>query len=162
MKKVELITGALYRASINRMSFGPLHKKQLIKLYSDGRIGGRMVEPIVAEIFLDYRCDIGGNNKYDIIRESTDGKNEVKTYTKSSGCKLIPSSQIGTGRKYNREAFIKRANSIEKYFIVDIRDFPNIAIIAHDSKDIIKRYPDGINIPDSIFESEKIIDLGYI
>jgi len=148
----------LYKYMVTNFTFDNLSKKTLISLFSDGRICGRIIEPLLAEIFEDFNCFCEGNNKYDLIRISTGQKSEVKTFTKN-GCNLIPSCQIGSKRNYDREEYYQRIFLMEAYFIVDIRKFPMLYIIAHPSSHIRSAYPDGRKISDSIFNSNKIINL---
>lgn len=168
-QKRDLEIGVCYKAIVGNLSFSILNQQELILLFSDGRICGRMVEPLLARIFNDFICKIVGNNKFDLTKISNiDLKQEVKTFTRSSGCNLIPSSQIGKGRKYDVIEYHVRVKQMETYIVVDIRDFPNIKIIAWDSKHILKNYSDGRfgkttgKVSDKIFKSNKIIDLGIL
>lgn len=161
-QKIDLNLGVRYEAKIGNLGFGPLKESDLESLFSDGRICGRMVEPLLPTIFNDLVCVIGGNSKFDLTRISNGKKQEVKTYTKSSGCKLIPSSQIGKGRKYSKSEFHKRAQQMESYIIVDIREFPNINIISHSSNHILLNYSTGINIPATILDSQIVVSLGEL
>ena len=168
-QKRDLKIGVCYKAIVGNLHFSVLSKQELSLLFSDGRICGRMVEPLLAKIFNDFTCSISGNNKFDLTKISNINlKQEIKTFTRSSGCNLIPSSQIGKGRKYDISEYHTRVKQMESYIIVDIRDFPNIKIIAWGSDHILKNYSDGRpgkkdgKVSDKIFNSPEIIDLGVL
>lgn len=165
MSKIIMETGVRYDAILKDIVVGPIKYDILIKLFSDGRVGGRLVEPLISELFDDFQCSVGGN-KYDIKRISNGKEQEVKSFTKSSGCKLIPSRQIGTQRSYDQSVYHKYINEKESFIIVDIRNLPKVSIISIPSSDILNNYPGTQKtqpkVDDSIFNVKKIIDLGEV
>ena len=54
----------------------------------------------------------------------------------------MPSSMIGTGRKFNQEDFLEKVGKMN-YIIVDNSQFPKIKIKWMTGKELIKQYPKG-------------------
>ena len=147
--------GVRYDYVVDNLAFGPLSRNALNKLFSDGRVCSRMIEPLVALLFDDL--DFKGNDN-GLVRLSTNKKQEVRTFTKS-GCNLVPSSQLGIGREYNKDEYLARVASVESYIIVDIRSFPALSIISWPSFYIMSKYSDGRKVSDSILKGNKSIKL---
>ena len=57
---------------------------------------------------------------------------------------LIPSNQIGAGRSYNQEEYLKKLSMINGYVIVDIRTFPNIDLYWLDKTIVYEMFGTGI------------------
>lgn len=148
---------------VDDISFGPIEKEVLIKQFSDGRVGGRLVEPLIAAVFNGYICSVGGN-RYDLLKNGKE--QEVKVFTSSSGCNLIPSGQIGKGRKYDQNEYHKYASKKDHFIIVDIRSFPVLYMVKHSSANILNKYPGSKNkkpkVDDSIFNTQHVVNIGII
>ena len=69
---------------------------------------------------------------------------DEKTFTKS-GLKFCPSSMIGTGRKFDKEKFIRKANRLIYCFVSNI-NLPEVKVRFVRGSDLVGAYPTG-NIP---------------
>lgn len=103
-------------------------REQMLEAFSNGSIFGKMAETLVANIY-DSLCKPKAAQTYFDLEDKATGtfKIEVRTLTKG-GCLLIPSNQIGAGRSYNQEEYLKKLSMINGFIIVDIRTFPDISL----------------------------------
>lgn len=125
---------------ISGYGFGGLPIEQVDEIYKDGRVFSHFIEHWLEK-------------KYPLIRvigckdhDFTDTVNkdilfDEKTFTKG-GCKFMPSSMIGTGRVFNKEKFLEKADKLI-YCIVSNVHFPNIKIKFVHGNELIKKYPNG-------------------
>jgi hypothetical protein len=117
--KNKLICEKDYRGQV---SFCGIPEERLYELYKNGSITGKLIEDVVC-IEFGYKK---AKNTQDYFDVDDKGKRwEVRCLTKY-GASLIPSNQIGKGRKYNEKEFFSKLNNINGYIIIDIRKFPNV------------------------------------
>ena len=136
--KDDIILNKTYTHIIENFSFGNLSKQVLIKFYKDGRHFAPVIELYLQEMFPIIHKE--GCASYDFTDDSNN-KYDEKTFTKG-GCKFMPSSMIGTGRKFDKVKFDKSANKLI-YIIVSNINFPEIKIKFVRGKDLIIDYPNG-------------------
>ena len=58
------------------------------------------------------------------------------------GLKFKPSNMIGTGRTFNYQGMVDKAQDMI-YIACDIIDFPQIKVIFKEGMDLVREYPDG-------------------
>lgn len=120
----------------DKFQFGDIDKEGLIALFRDGRIASYFFERQIPHWFPEltfvdqkgYDHVDGDGNKYD-----------AKGFTKH-GCKFMPSSQIGAGRKFDAESAHAHANEIS-YIIHDITEFPSVKLIFKTGSSLLMDFP---------------------
>ena len=137
-QKKDIILNKTYTHIIEKFSFGNLSKPVLIKFYKDGRHFAPVIELYLQEMF--PLIHVSGCKIYDFTDDSNN-KYDEKTFTKG-GCKFMPSSMIGTGRKFDKVKFDEKATKLI-YIIVSNINFPEIKIKFVRGKDLIIDYPNG-------------------
>jgi len=126
-----------YCFNIDNVSFGNLPKETVIDLFRDGRISSAFLEEHIPLWYPKLKRVIG-NKDHDHIGK--DGRYyDAKNFTKN-GLKFCPSSQIGAGRKINKEKAAESANKLI-YILCDIVEFPSIRIVFKNGVLLMKHYP---------------------
>lgn len=119
------------------VSIGSIPKDVIAALLQDGRIGSHVVDTAFPHMFNNIRKRRNANSQYDLeysvpsksnITALTFYKLDSKTLTKSSGVNLVPSSQVGKGRGFDRNEAAARAALVKYYVITDIRTAPVVYI----------------------------------
>jgi hypothetical protein len=130
-----------YTHTLEEFSFGNLTKEKMIETYKDGRAFSYFIEPWLA---INYPLiHIKGCKNHDHVDINDENiKYDQKTFTKSGGCKFMPSNMIGEGRTFNKEIFEEKAKKLI-YIIVSNINFPEIKIKFVRGIDLIIDYPDG-------------------
>ena len=136
--KDDIILNKTYTHIIENFSFGNLSQQVLIKFYKDGRHFAPVIELYLQEMFPLIHKE--GCASYDFTDDSNN-KYDEKTFTKG-GCNFMPSSMIGTGRKFDKVKFNEKANKLI-YIIVSNINFPEIKIRFVRGIDLIIDYPNG-------------------
>ena len=126
--------------------FDNLPPELINEIFKDGRPFSHF-----AEHWLDNNYNglthVPGCKSYDFINTNNNSiKYDEKTFTKK-GCNFMPSSMIGTGRKFNKKEFETHANELN-YIIVSNVNFPIIKIKFITGSDLLVKYPSG-RIPPS-------------
>lgn len=119
-------------------------RQQMLEAYRNGSIFGKMAETLVANNY-EKLCKPKAAQTYFDLEDVATGefKIEVRTMTKG-GCLLIPSNQIGKGRSYNEEEYVKKLNAINGFIIVDIRVFPEVTLYWLDKNVVYDLFHTGI------------------
>jgi len=135
---------------LNGIGFDNLPTYLVNKIFTDGRPFSHF-----AEHWLDNNYNelthVSGCKNHDFINTYNNLiKYDEKTFTKK-GCKYLPSSMIGTGRTFNKEAFESHANKLN-YIIVSNVHFPTIKIKFITGSALLAKYPNG-KIPYSHHDS---------
>jgi len=105
-----------------QISFCGLSEEILYPLFRNGSVTGKLVEPLVCQE-LGYQKSEHSQDFYDVTQ---DGKLwEVRCFTQY-GASLIPSNQVGAGRKYNEKEFFEKLDNIAGFIFIDIRQFPKM------------------------------------
>lgn len=118
----------------DKMQLGPIKKQTLYERFTDGRISGLLAEDLVSALYNNLTKSPAENTPYDLI--DVDGnKYEVRTVTKG-GVQLIPSAQIGTGRKYDEDKHRVKHDSLYAYIFIDVRDSPLFYITGIKKSDV--------------------------
>lgn len=119
-------------------------REQMLEAFSNGSIFGKMAETLVANTYITLCKPKAAQTYFDLEDKATGTfKVEVRTLTKS-GCLLIPSNQIGAGRSYNEEEYLKKLSLINGFVIVDIRTFPELILYWLDKNIVFEIFKTGI------------------
>jgi hypothetical protein len=145
--KDDIILNKTYTHIIESFSFGNLSQQVLIKFYKDGRHFAPVIELYLQEMFPLIHKE--GCASYDFTDDSNN-KYDEKTFTKG-GCNFMPSSMIGTGRKFDKVKFNEKANKLI-YIIVSNINFPEIKIKFVRGIDLIIDYPNGKIPPGNFYD----------
>ena len=111
------------------VKFDSIPPESLYELYKDGRVFGPLAEELTAKRFKKMVKSPELNGFWDVQHTTWGHTYEVRTLTKG-GANLIPSNQIGAGRKYNEEEYLEKLNNIYGFILFDIRNIPEIRIIS--------------------------------
>ena len=123
-------------------SFGDLPDSTLVEIFKDGRASSFFLEPQLVSWFPELR-HITGCKGYDHVSSLDENiKYDAKNFTAKAGCKFMPSSMIGTGRKFDQEQFLFKTENMN-YIICDIVDFPKVNVIFKRGKELAIQYPNG-------------------
>lgn len=119
-------------------------REQMLEAFSNGSIFGKIAETLVANTYQTLCKPKLAQTYFDLEdKETGNFKVEVRTLTKG-GCLLIPSNQIGAGRSYNEEEYLKKISMINGFVIVDIRTFPEIFLYWLDKNIVYDIFHTGI------------------
>lgn len=126
-----------YKFLISEISFGEISKEELCEIFKDGRYSSALMEIQFTRWFPELIRQ-PGNKSYDHF-DNLGNKYDAKAFTKN-GCKFMPSSQIGSGRKFNiKEAENKVLEN--NYIIYDVNNFPYIEVVFKQGIDLAIEYP---------------------
>ena len=140
MVKIGIILNKTFRHTITNLKWDKLPCNSIHEILKDGRAFSFFIEPWLAQTY--PMIHIKGCKDHDFLDSETKCiKFDAKTFTKN-GCKYVPSSILGTGRKFNQEKFLEKANNLV-YIIVSNMDFPHINVKFVEGKELIKKYPKG-------------------
>ena len=128
----EKITYLLYMESC--IQFGPIQKQVLWVRFTDGRNIGLLSEDLIAALFNNLSKSPSSKDAYD-FSDREGRKYECRTVTKR-GVGLLPSKQVGTGRKYNALEHKEKRAMLHAYIFVDVRDSPLFRITMIEEKRI--------------------------
>lgn len=120
----------------NTFSWCDLDTEELIELFRDGRVASFFYERQIPKWFPELT--FVNQNGYDHVDEQGN-KYDAKGLTKG-GCKFMPSSMLGTGRKFDAESAHAHADEIS-YIIHDITEFPSVNLIFKKGSDLRKEFP---------------------
>ena len=130
---------------LKNVGFDSLPVEALQEIFKDGRAFSHFIEPWLAaktwkdrvtgaEFQLNH---IKGCKKHDF--DVTDGSTtflyDEKTFTQR-GCKFMPSSMIGVGRKFDEKEFQEKVKTMS-YVIVDNTEFPTITVKFAAGEDLV-------------------------
>jgi hypothetical protein len=121
----------------SKFQFGDLTQEVMLSLMKDGRFAAPLLErQLVCEFpELEYVDQKG----HDHVHKDTGQKYDAKNFTRR-GMKFMPSSQIGAGRKFNKEISHSHARELI-YICCDIVEFPLVRCKFVAGKDLIEEYP---------------------
>ena len=139
MKQHTIELNRVYEFEIKNYSFGDLSTAAMNEIYQDGRVASHLLEPQLVHWFPEL-THIKGCKDHDHIDQSGQ-KYDAKNFTKR-GMQFKPSNQIGTGRKFNYEAMVEKADGMI-YIACDIVDFPQIRVVFKEGLDLVDEYPTG-------------------
>ena len=140
MSQTRIIYNKTFRHTLSNLSWDKLPANIINEIMKDGRAFSFFIEPWLSQTY--PMIHIKGCKAYDFIDSETECiKFDAKTFTKN-GCKYVPSSMLGTGRKFNEEKFLEKANNLV-YIIVSNINFPHINVKFVEGKELIKKYPKG-------------------
>lgn len=126
--------------TIKNFTFHTLPPEVTSKLFQDGRVFSHFIEHQLAQDF--GLTHVSGCKSHDMVDPlNPEIKYEQKTFT-ARGCKIMPSSMIGKGRKFDKTIFAEKAAKLI-YIIVSNADFPNIKIKFSAGTDMVALYPNG-------------------
>lgn len=142
MQTTNIIYNKIYQFDLtNQVCFGSLGEEELYSLFRDGRVVSHFLQILITKWFPELRFVDGKG--FDHLDDSN-LKYELKGFTKG-GCKLLPSNQIGQGRKANPVLWKEHVQKNNlSYIITDIVDFPKIKLIFKRGTDLTTTYPSGI------------------
>jgi len=134
---VKISEGTKYIINIKKFSFGGISKGNLKEIFKDGRVFGLLSEYLLPTISNGEIKKEPGNKYFDLSKKKE--KIEQRTLT-DEGLRLIPSSQIGTGRSYNSEVFTNKIKEVKWFFIIDNTKFPYLegVFIQSDKLDLVQ------------------------
>ena len=127
--------------SIINYTFGNLPEVICKEILKDGRAFSYFIEKWIEHNYpLIHIC---GCKEYDFTDENfPEILYDEKTFTKG-GCRYMPSSMIGTGRSFNKEAFEEKSKKLI-FCIVSNVNFPEIKIKFIKGINLLELYPKGI------------------
>ena len=123
-------------------SFGDLSTGSLIEIFKDGRVASHLLERQLVHWFPELKHIKGCKDHDHVNRNDEDILYDAKNFTTSGGCKFLPSSMIGTGRKFDEERFLYKTQKMN-YIICDIVDFPKINVIFKRGSELADQYTNG-------------------
>jgi hypothetical protein len=137
---------------LGNIGFDSLSGETLLDVYRDGRAFSHFVEPwLAAKTWRDLDTGapftlthVRGCKDHDFSVTTEAGQTllyDAKTFTKR-GCKFMPSSMIGTGRKFDAEEFRSKVKNMA-YIVVDNVDFPAITVKFATGESLARLYPNG-------------------
>ena len=135
-----IILNRTYTHVIENVGFGGLSFDIVCDILKDGRAFSHFIEPWIANNY--PLVHISGCKSYDFEDKNDPRiKYDEKTFTKN-GCKFMPSSMIGTGRKFNNEVFQEKTKDLI-FCIVSNINFPEIKIRFIKGETLLQSYPKG-------------------
>ena len=134
---MKISEGTKYIINIKKFSFGNISRDNLKEIFKDGRVFGLLSEYLLPIISSGEIKKEPGNKYFDLSKKKE--KIEQRTLT-DGGLRLIPSSQIGTGRSYNSEKFTNKIKEVKWFFIIDNTRFPYLegVFIQSDKLDLVQ------------------------
>jgi len=127
-----------YKFDIPVFSFGDLSREEMIEVLQDGRHNSPFLERQLTKWFPKL-THVPGNKGHDHYDE--DGVlYDAKNFTKN-GLKYMPSSMLGTGRKFDAEKAHAHAEKLV-YIVCDIFVFPSVRVRFTHGTDLKDIYPD--------------------
>ena len=140
MTRTGIIFNRTFRHTINNLRWDKLPSHTIHEVLKDGRAFSYFIEPWLTQLY--PLIHVKGYKDHDFIDTKTQSvKFDEKTFT-VNGCKYVPSHMIGSGRKFNQDKFIEKANNLV-YVIVSNINFPHINVKFVEGKELIKKYPKG-------------------
>lgn len=117
-----------------------LNEEEVKAYFTDGRRVSFIIERYVAKIF---NGELAGSEKagYDIILNRNE-KWEVRSVTER-GTYFTPSNQVGKGRDFNKEGFMRKLQDIRGYILADVTKFPEVPIYKVPSEVVQKWWEEG-------------------
>jgi hypothetical protein len=125
---------------IQDVSFGGLPQEQVNEIFKDGRPFSHFIEHWLAANY--PLIHVPGCKAYDHVdKVFQETFYDEKTFTKG-GCKFVPSSMIGTGRKFDRVKFEAKTRKLI-FSVVSNVAFPEIKVKFVKGTDLMEMYPSG-------------------
>jgi len=145
------LLGPITTFHLKNVGFDALPPEALQEIFGDGRAFSHFIEPWLATKTWKDRgtgtefqlSHIKGCKKHDfeVTNDSETFLYDEKTFTQR-GCKFMPSSMIGVGRKFDEKEFQEKVKTMS-YVIVDNTEFPKITVKFAAGEDLAKQYPNG-------------------
>jgi hypothetical protein len=130
-----------YEFSIKgQASFGTLPEDIVMDVLADGRVASHFLERHLPLWFPELEF-VSGCRDHDHISPLTGAKFDQKSFTKL-GCKFMPSSMIGVGRKFDRDKFLEKSGQLT-YIICDLTQLPSIGVVFKQGVSLAEKYPKG-------------------
>jgi len=136
------------------LSFGNLSEGIVREIFADGRVASHFLERQLPVWFPELEF-VSGCKDHDHTRvDDISVKFDQKCFTKG-GCRFMPSSMIGAGRKFNETKFLEKAKALT-YIVCDITSLPFVQVIFKDGANLASEYPKGVITPN---EKERLFDV---
>ena len=120
-------------------AFGDLSDEALTEIFKDGRVASHLLERQLTKWYPSL-THVGGCEDHDHVDENN-VKYDAKNFTKN-GLKFMPSSMLGTGRKFDQRLFESKTEKMN-YICCDIREFPRVRVVFKEGSELSKEYPKG-------------------
>ena len=120
-------------------SFGDLDEEALIEIFKDGRVASHLLERQLTKWYPSL-THVKGCKDHDHV-DKFNFKYDAKNFTKS-GLGFMPSSMLGTGRKFDQKLFEMKSKKMN-YICCDIMDFPRVRVVFKKGCELVKKYPTG-------------------
>ena len=132
---IKLQLGIRYELNLTgRVELGPIKKQVIYERLTDGRIAGLLGEDFANAIYNNVTKSPSENEGHDL--QDTRGRlYEVRSVTKN-GVKLIPSAQIGSGRKYDKTAHQAKIDSLYAFVFMDVRNSPILTFVGIEAEQL--------------------------
>ena len=117
----------------DRIELGHIKKQVLYDKVTDGRISGLLMEDFIESAFENVAKAPNAKSPFDLYVD--DYKYESRVVT-GNGVKLIPSNQIGTGRKFNLEGYKAKRAGLDGYVFTEVADSPVLRILMLPEPDV--------------------------
>lgn len=121
--------GVVYRLDLtDKIMFGPIKKQILYERFTDGRISGLLSEDLANSLYNNITKAPSEKSFYDVM-DDEGRKYECRTITRK-GSSLLPSNQLGQGRRRDLQKHQEKQRSLFAYIFTDIRHSPIFRIVA--------------------------------
>lgn len=125
--------------------------------FTDGRRVSFVLERRLAREVMHGKIAKSEGAGYDLT-DNKGKKWEVRSITKR-GVFFSPSNMVGKGRKFEKDGFLKKLNSIDGYILADVVNFPNVPFWKIKSNLVRKWWENGEIRKDTHSERESMLKL---
>jgi hypothetical protein len=125
--------------------------------FTDGRRVSFLLERRICSEVLRGKLAPTEGAGYDIV-DSQGGRWEVRSISKD-GVYFSPSYMVGSGRRFEKDGFLKKLSEIEGFILCDIESFPEIPFWIVTTSDIISWWHSGDLGVNSKISREKALRL---
>jgi len=127
--------------TLSGYGFCGLPIEKVNEIYKDGRVFSHFIEHWLEQNYPLIHVDGCKDHDFtDVVNKEIIF--DEKTFTRG-GCKFMPSNMIGSGRTFNKEKFLEKADRLI-YCIVSNVYFPDIKIKFVPGHELIQKYPNGV------------------
>lgn len=139
----EIYLNKVYSFSIKSTIFNAEYEEEIFEGWrNNAKYATEYGEIIITKVFPKLiRRPANDSYDFDYKIKNDSIRVEMKCFGKN-GCKILPSNQLGVGRKKDQEEFEYRIKK-SIYLICDITNTPKLRVIFYKGEDLYKLYPSG-------------------
>lgn len=119
-----------------------IHEHDVTEYFTDGRRVSFIIERRLENEHDGWTRATSEGASFDLI-DPTGGKWEVRSLTRN-GVYFTPSSQVGSGRKFDEKDFLAKLSDIEGFILADIETFPSIEVYVVPVKNVRRWYTSNV------------------